>query len=749
MDPRLKSGELAEIARLGRLCGISPGYYDNQGRRHATPLAAYEGLLEAMGVPWEPAGQRRQEIARREAEAHDRLLPPTTLTSPRWRRPHLVAAVKLSRPETPPNLFITGELTAEDGTRLTFATHRAMPIRARWRPVPDGFRTAIGVALPPALPWGYYDLRLAVSGAGGTESADSRLLVAPRAAYLPGCLKGGRRLFGLSLPLYALRSSGNWGIGDFGDLGEAVEWAAELGAAFVGVNPLHAPVPHATGDPSPYSPATRIFLNFLYLDLTSVPELAASPKAQAFLASPAGESLLARSRAAPLVAYGELYDLKARVLRECYAAFRERHGGQGPPTARGEEFRRYLEEQDHLLAEFAAYAALAEFYGSGDWRRWPREYQNKAGPAVAAFAAAKPERLEFWQYVQWLAAEQLAEVRQRAQAVGLPFTLYQDLALGAAAGGFETWAFPHLFAKGAAIGAPPDAFNPKGQNWGLPPLIPERLRESGYELFLRTLRANLPPGGMLRLDHIMGLFRLFWIPASPAVPGAYVLYPARELLAMLALESHRARTLIIGEDLGTVAPSVRRELARRRIFSYKVFLFEREPDGRFRAPEDYPPQALAAVTTHDLPTLAGYWQGEDIALKERFHLYPQRQLAAAERRSREGDRTCLAQALAAQALLAEPQLPSLHASPTLPPEMRLGVLEYLGRSRAALLEVRLEEIFGLTAQQNLPGTVDEHPNWRQKFPLTLEEMRRSPEAAHLRHRLASARGGSKPPGDQG
>lgn len=736
----MNSAHRAEIALLARLCGLVPAYLDNHGRRHPTSTATCRALLDAMGVPWVDATRRREEIARRQAAETDRLLPPITLLSPRWRRPHLVARVRFSRPEAPKVLAATGELVAEDGSRLTFATHLKMPARARWQRVGEGWRAGLGVPLPADLTPGYYDLRLEVAGMGRTEAVQSRLIAAPRAAYLPECLTAGQRLFGLNVPLYALRSAQNWGIGDFGDLSAAMEWAAELGAAFVGVNPLHALLPEAGADPSPYSPATRLFPSFLYLDVRAVPEMAVCQEAQAFLDSPQGTDLIARLRAADLVAYPEVYVLKMRVLRELYRSFRRHHGGHSPKTTRGLEFRRFLEDQDHTLTAFARYSALAEFHGTGDWRRWPEEYRDKHGPAVAAFAARHPERLEFWQYVQWLAAGQLAGVQRRAREVGLPFSLYQDLALGAAAGGFETWAFPRLFAAGAAAGAPPDAFNPKGQNWGLPPLIPERLGDSGYDLFIRTLRANLPPGGLLRLDHVMGLFRLFWVPDRPGVAGAYVRYPAPELLAILALESHRARTLIIGEDLGTVAPAIRRELARRRIFSYRVFIFEREGDGRFRPPADYPSQALAAVTTHDLPTLAGYWQGEDIALKKRFHLYPRPGLAAADTQAREQDRSHLVQALAEEGILPQDRGLHLPTNSLLPSEVRLGVLEYLGRSRAALLEVRLEEVFGLAAQQNLPGTVDEHPNWRQKFPLTLEEMRRAPEAAYLAQRLAPVRG---------
>jgi len=730
--------ERSHLALLARLCGITPRYWDNQGRRHYTSAATCGALLAAMGVAWESPEERRREIVRRQEET-DRLLPPVMAL---WLRPRprLPLAVRLPRPEPVPGLAAAGELMGEDGRRLSFAGPLRWAAPPRWRQNPAGWRGLALVALPPELAPGYYELKVEVTGPGFRETGDSRLIAAPLAAFLPECLAGGHRLFGLNLPLYALRSERNWGIGDFSDLGAAMDWAGELGAAFVGINPLHAGLPEAISDPSPYSPATRLFTNFLYLDLSAVPEMAHCPEARDYLSTPGGLGLLTRLRAATLLPYPEVYAIKREVMHRLYVAFRREHGGEPPRTARGREFRRFCDERDRHLHDYALYVALAEFHGTSDWRLWPPAYRSREAPAVADFAAHQREQVEFWQYAQWLAAGQLQGVRERAQAAGLPFSLYQDLALGAAPGGFETWAYPHLFAQGAATGAPPDAFNPKGQNWGLPPLIPERLRQSGFDLFIRTLRANLPPGGMLRLDHVMGLFRLFWIPEQARVPGAYVRYPAAELLAILALESHRARTLIVGEDLGTVSPAIRRELARRRIFSYRVFIFEREADGRFRAPEDYPAQALAATTTHDLPTLAGYWQGEDITLKTRFHLYPQPSLALVDTQARERDRVLLVEALSAQGLLPPEARERLLASPVLPPEVRWGVLEYLARSRAALLEVRLEEVFGLVAQQNLPGTRDEHPNWRQKFPLTLEEMRLTPEAAELAARLGPYRG---------
>ncbi len=741
----LTDRQAEQIAVLGRLCGIAPEYRDNWGRRWATSTATYQALLRAMGVAWEEPAHLAQEIEQRRRALRERLLPPVSLLPP-VPRPQLLTLNVSSPSASPPPLEVQAELRSDTGELISWQTSglngqalRCPAHRERW---PQRF----AIPLPIPLEMGYYEVKLAVKVGGRVKEGTSFLIVAPEQTYLPDFLRDGRRLWGLSAPLYALKSARNWGIGDFTDLTQLVAWAGELGAAFVGVNPLHAPLPRPDADPSPYSPATRLGINFLYLDVEAVPELALCPQAQNLLADPLWQADRQRLRQAPQVAYENVHRLKNTVLTLLFQTFLHHHGApQHPLTRRGQDFAAYVQTAPPASRLYARYQALADIFQEGDWRRWPASYQDPTGPAVAAWSEAHPEAVLFHQYVQWLATAQLAKVRQKASTSGLPFSLYQDLALGAHPGGFETWAYPGLFALNAAMGAPPDAFNPKGQNWGLPPMIPEALRASGYRLFIDTLRANCPPQGILRLDHVMGLFRLFWLPqGKEGAEGAYVYYPARELLAILALESQRRRTLIIGEDLGTVPPRVRRELARRGVFSYRVFYFERNQEGNFRPPDDYPSQALAAVTTHDLPTLAGFWQGEDIRLKRRYRLYPAASLAAAEENARPNERRALVAALQREALLPADFAPHPDPGAPCPEDVRFGLLEYLGRSRAALLEVRLEEVLGVSAQQNLPGTTLEHPNWRQKIPLSLAELRRTRQAARLAHCLQNRRTPSSP-----
>jgi 4-alpha-glucanotransferase len=729
-----------KIAALGSLCGITSQYWDNFGRRHRTSQATYRNLLRAMGVPWEDPETLDREIARRRLGPWRDVMEPVQLIGPGPGK--ATVRVWSEAPELSAPVDITATLVGEDGATRHWETRLQPGRRLKSHAVSGGFRVAIKLPLPVELELGYYDLTLKVWSNGREETGRSRLIVAPPRGYTPAWMAAGRRAWGFSLPLYAVKSRNNWGVGDFADLMEIVRWAGSLGAAFVGVNPLHAPGGQATADPSPYSPSSRIFLNLLYLNLEMAPEMAGCRPAQDLLASPAFQAAKARLAEAALVSYEEIYDLKRRVLELLYQTFCEVNGPpEAPRTVRSEEFARFAAARGELLDRFGQFAALAEHCQQGDWRRWPEPYRDPHGPAVAGFARDHASATGVFRYGQWLAATQLGQVCQEAQRQGLPFTLYEDLAIGASPGGFDTWAHQDLFAQGPAVGAPPDAFNPKGQNWGLPPLIPERLRASGYRFFIDTLRANTPPGGMIRLDHVMGLFRLLWIPQGAAADqGAYVVYPYRELLAILALESVRRRALVIGEDLGTVPPYIRRELAKAGVLSFRVFYFERDGHGRFLPPEAYPPRAMATVTTHDLPTLAGFWQGHDIALKQALNLYPEPHLAETDASDREQDRRVLVETLRGRGLLAEGGSSEPEANDSGPRDLGEAVLEYLAQSKSALMEVRLEEIFGILEQQNLPGTQKEHPNWRLKLPLPLDQMVESPEPARLAARLNKARG---------
>ncbi|HWA39356.1 MAG TPA: malto-oligosyltrehalose synthase [Burkholderiales bacterium] len=513
------------------------------------------------------------------------------------------------------------------------------------------------------------EVREALVEALGARRPARRTAVKAGRCHDPEFLSRGGRLWGFTVQLYGLRSARagkDRGIGDFGDLRALVELSAGMGAGFVGLNPLHA-----TSGASPYSPSSRHALNPLYIDIDALPE-----------------------QAGELVDYDSVRKSKLAALEKAFRRLEERKGL--------EAFRRSAARG---VRTYALYEALREKFGGG-WQGWPAEYRRPDTAAVKAFARRHAKRVDFHLWLQWRAREQLDAVQRRALELGMPIGLYVDLALGSDAGGAEVWSDQAAFARGVSIGAPPDEFNPRGQDWGLPPYSPRALAASAYAPFRELLRANMPEGGALRMDHVMSLMRLWWIPNGRTPDqGGYVRYPFREMLAILAEESRARRCLVVGEDLGTVLPEFRAALNKAGVLSYRPLLFEKAPDGSFAPPEAYPREALVCVTTHDLPTWKGFFSSSDLNLREELGLSvdPQK-----ERQLREGDQEKLKETLKGE----DP-----HA--------------FLARTPAKLLAVQPEDVFGLEAQANLPGTIDQHPNWRRRLPLPLEAWAGDPRVKAL------------------
>ncbi|HEX2198668.1 MAG TPA: malto-oligosyltrehalose synthase, partial [Burkholderiales bacterium] len=521
--------------------------------------------------------------------------------------------------------------------------------------------------------------RRALERALGPRRAAARLRMEPGPCYEPEVLAAGGRVWGFVVQLYGLRSARNWGVGDFTDLRTLVELAAGMGAAVVGVNPLHA------AWVSPYSPSSRHALNTVYLDVEAIAEFKACPAAKRLVGSSAFQSLLENLRKPQLVDYDGVRAAKQEVLELLYACFRKDRTRRAALSA----FHRASPPE---LRNHALYEALVEKLG-GNWQTWPKGFQKPASREVQAFAKKHQVRVEFHAYLQWNARLQLDGVQQRAHELGMPIGLYFDLALGSDRGGAEVWSDQAAYATGASIGAPPDEFNPRGQDWGLPPYSPRALRAAGYRPFIGLLRANMPEGGAVRLDHVMALMRQYWIPQG-AKPdkGGYVNYPLRELLAILALESRRRRCMVIGEDLGTVPAELRAALDEAGVLSYRPLLFEKDTPAAA-----YPRNALVCVSTHDLPTWKGFWAGRDLELRERLGLTVD---AAKEKAQREQDKSLL------KKILGDTSAQSAHA--------------FLARTPSKILMVQPEDVLELEEQANLPGTVDQHPNWRRKLPLALE-----------------------------
>ena len=522
---------------------------------------------------------------------------------------------------------------------------------------------------------------------------------ASRPCHVPEWLRDGR-CWGISCQLYAFTSERSQGIGDFEDLARLAEFAATLGADFVGTNPLHALFGADPERASPYSPSSRRFLNPLYIALDPL-----SPPMQ--------------SRG-DLVDYTSVAAHKRQVLQVLFEKRELDDVG----------FQRFCEEQGEALQAFATFEALseamvAEGNGSG-WHGWPDAYRDAQSTAVRSFAETHPDRIEFHAWLQWQASSQLAEAQRRAREAGMRIGLYLDLAVGVAPDGMETWYDPELVIGGARIGAPPDLFNAGGQDWGLAPLSPAILEARDLEPFARDLEASMRHAGAVRIDHAMALQRLFWVPGdAKPTDGGYVRYPFESMLAKLADVSNRTEAVVIGEDLGTVPKGFRERMREAEVQSYRLMLFERDKAGAYLPPEAYPKEALACLATHDLPAFAGWWIGCDIDLRSAAGLISD-EVEARSRDERRQERDRLLEALCDAKLLTKTEAKAAARAENVPPDVVVAAHLFVARTSSRLMVAQIEDLVGASHQVNLPGTDREHANWRRVLGTSLEELATHP-----------------------
>ena len=718
-------------------CGILRGYRDIWDGFHQTPDSTKRALLAAMGFPAETDDEVAASLAAFERRQWARPLPPVQVVR-QPARPHRIPIVL---PVAEENRILRWRLHRESGAE---DSGECIPAELE----ADGHGQLDGQALTRRrLPLdfdieaGYHRFVLERADPDG-RTAEMSFVVAPAACYLPPAIRGEARAWGFSTQLYGLRSERNWGMGDFGDLRHMLEFCAEAGAGTVLLNPLHALFPDAPEHASPYSPSSRSFFNTLYLDVEAIADFAECADARAAVHQPQFQARLRALRAAPQVDYRGVAEVKSQILERLYTHFRSEHLARNSERARA--FRGFQDAQGDALRKQALFEALQSHFRGQDnavwgWPAWPEAYRDPHAPEVGAFCAAQRERVEFFEYLQWQASQQLSGIGTRSWELGLGIGIMLDLAIGVAEGGAAAWRRQELYARGASTGAPPDLINRMGQDWGLPPLIPHQLVDAAYAPFIELLRANMRDAGALRLDHVMGLQRLFWVARGlPMAEGAYVLYPFEDLLGILALESQRNRCLVIGEDLGTVPDAVRDALHPMNVLSTRLLYFERQENGRLQPPQAYPENAAAAVTTHDLPTLAGFWQGLDIDLRAQLHLFPDDEMRNQQVVTRSEDRAQLLVALEGEGVLPPGSGMQPVAFPEMTVELAAAVYTYLARAPSRLLLVQLEDGFGVREQPNLPGTVEPaYPNWRLKMPLNLEAWHESaylqPILTLLRH----------------
>jgi 4-alpha-glucanotransferase len=718
--------ERAALVRLAGLAGVETNFIDALGRRCEAEEESLRAVIDAFGLPSGPA-RAVAEIEERQ-EAMPLGLEPSCLVPAEEAQPQLAVRVPARARD------IGWICRLEDGRELAGRAKLGAAGEAR-RVMP----------LPAGLPLGYHRLALEAGGA----AAEIELIVAPKRCHLPPQLAAGARRWGLTCQLYGVSRADDWGMGDFTTLSRLAEMAGSTGALVLGVNPLHARFAAEPAHCSPYSPSSRLWLDYLNIDPTAVPGFAEDQAVRALLAGEWFGATRWAARSAEFVDYGAVAACKRQVLEALWRRFYPRDLGDGGTarTAAGQDFRGFQQNGGASLRGFAIFEALHEHHcrdGRGfSWRQWPAALRDPRSPEVAEFAAAHHDRVEFFEFLQWQAHIQLTAAAVAGQRAGLSLGLYRDLAVGADPNGADAWADQELVAPRASIGAPPDILNRAGQNWGLAPVNPLVLRAQGFAPFIATLRANMRHTGILRIDHVMSLRRLYWIPnGMPATHGCYVDYPFDNLLRLVALESCRSACAVVGEDLGTVPPGFREATRRANLLSYRILAFEKRPDDGFIPPGEYAPLAAAAAATHDLATIEGFWLGRDIAWRQRLALYPDEATELAELKGRATDRRLLLEALAAEGLVTSEEFGrylSETGEPVFAPELGDAVQRYLARSRARLMLVQLEDVTGESEQANLPGTTDAHPNWRRRLGRTLEQIAGGPELPRLARLVSDAR----------
>ncbi|HEX2223036.1 MAG TPA: 4-alpha-glucanotransferase [Thermoanaerobaculia bacterium] len=670
------ANELEDLQTLARLHGVQTSYHDAMGRYIQPGPDSLLGVLAALGAPVEGLGDVREALAARHEELAGRLIEPVVVA---WDGRAGSVPVYLGTQGG----SVAVHLEMEGGERRGW-TVDLDPLP--WTAPREGSSTPGRALSLPDLPPGYHWLRVEAGG----RSEEAMILSAPSRAYTGD----GRPLWGVFLPLYALQTSRSWGAGDFSDLQALADWTSGLGGGVVATLPLLASFLDEPFEPSPYAPASRLFWNELYIDPRRLPEAEESATIRRLLES--GEILHEAEalRALPQVDYGRLMNLKRRVLEEVAHKFFSR------PRERQAEFERFVSSKPDLES-YASFRAVGDRRGE-PWQCWPERLRD--GGLATADYDEEDRRYHLW--VQWAADRQVRQMAAEARKRGPG--LYLDLPLGVHGSAYDVWREPDLFAQGISAGAPPDAFFTKGQSWGFPPLQPERLRERGYDHLIACLRHHLEHAGLLRIDHVMQLNRLFWIPKGmDASGGVYVNYPAEELYALLSLESHRHRSIIVGENLGTVPPEVEQAMDRHDVLGMYVVQYELQPGSEGLRPP--PARSVASLNTHDMPTFRSFWEGRDVADLQDLGFFDAGQ-AHAERERRGQVRDKLVGELSRR--------PEGDPYPAVLRER----LEHLAASPARMVLVNLEDLWNESEPQNVPGTHTERPNWRRKARLTFEQL---------------------------
>jgi 4-alpha-glucanotransferase len=697
------------IEQLAQLVGFHQSYNDSFGKQVFAKDEARHALLKAMGYDLSSTDVLEQQIKSLNEQSWRNMLPATHIAKCEEDEHSVVISVKSDDIDT-----LTWRITAETGEEFSEQITLTTLVKIDESHLDGEYFVKYQLALPK-LASGYHQLSIVF----GEQTASCHLIFAPKTCYSPQ-EASVKKMWGYAAQLYSLRSENNWGMGDFGDLLGLIEKSAEQGVSAIGLNPLHPLYPNNPAHRSPYSPTSRCFLNEMYIDVTKVPGFKACKAAQQRFNSEEFQAKLAFARDTELIDYSAVADVKYQILECLFTDF-----STNASKALLSEFNDFKAEQGNDLLSLTTFDALYEYFRAQDenaygWKMWPVAYQEPTSDEVKAFQTSHATRINYFAYLQWLAHRQLTAVASTAKERDMPVGLYLDLAVGCDGSGVDVWCDKAVYVSGAAVGAPPDAMNTLGQDWGLTPINPVALKQQGYLPLVKALRSNMQYAGALRIDHILGLMRQYWVaPGMKADEGVYITFPLEDILRIIALESRREKCVVIGEDLGTVPDGFGEIMAAAGLLSYKVLFFERWESGFFKRPELYPAQSMVTVSTHDLPTLTGWWTGRDLEWRQELDLYPSAEMGQQERSARIEDRNLLISALDDLNVIDMEKAPE-QAPAKMNTELSVAVQKYMAQAPSHIQLIPLEDTLEIVEQVNIPGTIDQHPNWRQKLPVALE-----------------------------
>ena len=697
--------------------GIDPNFTDAWGKPAVVSDENIRAVIQKMGFDANNDESLAAHIKEEEKKHWLSILPPVLIL-----KKHSEYNLDVYLPID----FAADELvycvTTEAGLQLkTTLTATDFPLVATTE-ISDIEHHCYSVALSVDLPIGYHELSVLEEG-NDEPLASMSLIIAPKACYTPTAMKEGKKLWGESVQLYCLRTEENWGIGDFSDLKSLLKYTKENGGDFVGLNPIHALAPSQPENSSPYSPSSRKWLNLLYTDISAVEEFSCDKNLQEKVSSSEFQQQLSHLRAAKWVDYKGVTNVKLDALNSLFSTLNTNTKSK----KRLAEFKKYVAEKGESLYQQAAYDALqfkflAEDCNSWGWPVWPESFQCYQAEGSQTWIKENEADVLFWCYCQWVTEQQIASADDLAKSLGMTLGIYRDLAVGVGKSSSEVWANQDLYHAEISVGAPPDVLGPLGQSWGLPPIAPEKMVKAQYQPFIDLLQANMSHCGALRIDHVMGLLRLWWVPEGvTADKGIYIYYSIEDMLNLLALESVRNECLVIGEDLGTVPDGMDVLLKDAGVYSYKVFFFEVADDGGYISPAHYTEQAMATLSTHDMPTIKGFWHCEDLHLGKELGLYPNPE--------------ALDQLFTDRLAGKQQILNSLHGHESLPENyhndatvtgmdqtLNFSLQKHLAKGTSALLSLQLEDFLEMEDPVNVPGTFDEYRNWQRKLTKNLDQI---------------------------